>query len=227
MRGDGGLPEGLWLLELAEELSDSSPELSSDVVSDSEEERMLRMRYCLKLSLWARSGPSGPSPMGERLDSTSDRARLGGEGRISVSEAWPRLEERLRPAEKGPTGLAGPREWPDSGDRGSAVSTCSAGSCPLFLGGRPSLRGVGAGGWSLAEAGGGGDLDGVEGGAWRAPFLLKRTAVRRLTPEGEGVCEALRSGGCSAGPCLPAGPAFSPENTQGGRQFCCRVGGGS
>ena len=43
-RGEGDLPEGLWLLELAVELSDSSPELNSDVVSDSDDERMLRMR---------------------------------------------------------------------------------------------------------------------------------------------------------------------------------------
>ena len=175
------------------------------------------MRYVLKLSRWARSGPSGPSPIGDRLDSTSDMARFGGDGLISDSEVWPRLDDRLRPAEKGPTGLAGPREWLDSGDLGSAVSTWSCSCCWfLFFGGRPGLRAGGweAGVWSLEE--GGGDLEGLGGGRFRVPFLLKRTAVRRLTPEGDGVWAALRSGGWSEDdPCLLTGPALSSENTKG------------
>lgn len=69
------------------ELSDSSPELNSDVLSDSEEERILRMRYILKLSRLARSGPSGPSPIPESPESVRERARLGGDGRESDSDA--------------------------------------------------------------------------------------------------------------------------------------------
>lgn len=90
------------------ELSDSSPELNSEVLSDSEEERMLRMRYVLKLSLLAKSGPSGPSPIAPSAESFSERALFGGEGLVSVSDEWPRLADRLRPDKKGPRGLAGP-----------------------------------------------------------------------------------------------------------------------
>lgn len=70
------------------------------------------------------------------------------------------------------------------------------------------------GGWVLGvpslEAGGG-DLAGFGGGGLRCPFLLlKRTAVRRFTPAGDGVWIALRSGGWSEfDPCLLAVPVLS------------------